>query len=67
MNAQRALIVSITMPLVTILKAPITVPANQDFTETAKIAAKVSQQYVTFEIIPLFLLKENIELCEYLL
>ena len=34
--------VAIAMLLVTILKAPTTVPANQDFTKMEKTAAKVS-------------------------
>ena len=42
MNAKMAFMVVIAMLLVTILKAPTTVSANQDFTETERTAAKVS-------------------------
>ena len=38
--------VAIVMPVVTILKAPISVSANQDFTETDETAAKVSHYYL---------------------
>ena len=38
-----ALMVATAMLLVTILKAPTIVPANQDFTETGETAAKVIQ------------------------
>ena len=38
--------VVIVMPVVTILKAPISVSANQDFTETEETAAWVINYYL---------------------
>ena len=43
MNAKTAFMVAIAMLLVTTQKAPIIVPVNQDFMETAKTAVKVSK------------------------
>ena len=41
MNAQKALMVAITMLLAKTEKAPIIVPVNQDFKETERTAAQV--------------------------
>ena len=50
MNVQQAFMVVIAMPVVTTLKAPISVSANQDFMETEEAAAWVINYYllVTF-------------------
>lgn len=48
-NAKMTVMVATGMPLVTILKVPTTVSANQDFMEEEKTAAKVSQHNDTFE------------------
>lgn len=41
MNVQQAFMVVIVMLVVTILKAPISASANQDFMETEETAARV--------------------------
>ena len=50
MNAKMDLMVAIAMLLVTILKAPTNVFANQDLTETGEAAAKVIQQYSSVSV-----------------
>ena len=56
-NVKKAFMVAIAMPHVTTLKDPTIVPASQDFMETGKTAAKVSQQYFTFRTLQFKLLK----------
>ena len=54
MNAKTAFMVAIAMLLVTTQKAPIIVPANQDFKETERRAAQASFFFFGLKIYGLF-------------
>lgn len=59
MNVQQAFMIVIVMPVVTTLKVPMCVSANQDSTETEETAAWVINYYLVVTLRRLFKKKTN--------